>query len=348
MKMNIANEDLFSKVNFGSLMPLLDDVDVTDVSCKNKNEVWVTSNSKGHYLTTVKMDEKEILRIVNQIANKMHKQFNPAHPSLEGDIQGADVDYRVGCVHNYLSVNGTCFNLRKVRKTQYLNYDQLIKDKYVSKSALNSLILAVKGKANIVIIGNTGSGKSELLKFLSQYIPVNDVIVTIEDSLEFNVKTINPAASCISFRVKDKYSYSDIIAMSLRLNVKRIMLQEARGGEVKDLLDAMSTGHNVMTTMHARGANVLVSRIKQMLKDDNESFESLKKRVYSLIDLVVYIDAIETSEGIFRRIGSITEYLYDPKNNCCSDKNIYKANGRCYKYSDSLMDLINNNLRGTL
>ena len=346
--MSLAKEEIFSKVNFGVLQSLMDDKDVTDVSCKNKNEVWITSNSKGHYLSSVKIDEKEIQRIVNQVANKMHKQFNPAHPSLEGDIQGVDVDYRIGCVHNYLSVNGTCFNLRKVRKTQFLDYEKLIVDKYVSKTALDSLIHAVRGKANIIFLGHTGSGKSELLKFLSQYIPDNDVIVTIEDSLEFNVKTINPSSSCTSFRIKDNYTYSDIIAMSLRLNVKRILLQEARGQEVKDLLDAMSTGHNVMTTMHARSAEVLVSRIKQMLKDDSESFDSLKKRVYSLVDLVVYIDAIETNEGISRRIGSITEYIYDPKTDSCNDKHIYKANGRCYKFSDSLIELINNNLRGVL
>ena len=346
--MSRIDHGIFEKVNFGVLQNILDDKDVTDVSCKNCNEVWVTSNTRGHYLTDVTIDEQEILRIVNQIANKMHKQFNPAHPSLEGDIQGEEVDYRVGCVHSYLSVNGTCFNLRKVRKTRFLDYDSLIGDKYVSKAALDSLITAVRGRANLVVLGQTGSGKSELLKFLSQYIPDNEVIVTIEDSLEFNVKSLNPTSSCISFRVKDNFSYSDIIAMSLRLNVKRIMLQEARGREVRDLLDAMSTGHNVMTTMHARNADVLVSRIKQMLDDDSESFESLKKRVYSLIDLVVYIDAIETSEGISRRIGAITEYIYNPKTDTCSEKNIYRANGRCYRFSDSLNSMINNNLRGSL
>jgi len=343
--MKQVRENIFDKVNFGVLQPLLDDDDVTDVACKNQNEVWVTSNTRGHYLTDVKIDENEIDRIVNQVANKMHKQFNPANPSLEGDIQAEKFDYRIGCVHRYLSVNGTCFNLRKVKKTPFLTYDKLIQDNYIKKSALDALIFAVKGRANIIILGNTGSGKTELMKFLAQYIPSNDVIVTIEDSLEFNIKNINPNASCNAFRVKDDFSYSDIIAMSLRLNVKRILLQEARGSEVKDLIDAMSTGHNVMTTMHARNADAVVSRIKQMIKNDNESFESLKKRIYALVDLVIYIDAIESDQGIFRQVASITEFIYDPKNDTCKDKIIYKANGRCYKFSEGLLKLLNNNLR---
>jgi len=345
----ISHEEIFNNVDFSVLQPLLDEAEITDISCKNKSEVWVTSNIRGHYLSDIKINNQEIDRIVNQIANKMHKQFNPSSPSLEGDIQSIDVDYRIAAVHKSLSVNGTCLSIRKVRKTQFLSYDDLISSNYIKKSALESLIFAVKGRANIIILGATGSGKTELLKFLATYIPSDEVIVTIEDSLEFNINKINPKASCNSFRINDNYNYQDIIAMSLRLNVKRILLQEARGEEVKDLIDAMSTGHNVMTTMHARGANVLVTRIMQMLKQTNESFESLKSRVYALVDLVIYIDAINGADGIYRRVDSITELIYDPKTNECSEKNIYSAKSkRTYKFSSSLNDLLNNNLRGRL
>lgn len=313
----------FNDIDFGILDTLLKQEDVTDVSCKNGNEVWVTSNINGHYCSSIKIHENEITRIANQIANKMQKEFNPSHPNLEGDIQNEDVDYRVGCVHQFLSPLGTTIVIRKVRKKCFLTYEQLIQDNSITKEALDLLILATKGKANLLFIGETGSGKTELLKFLMTYISVHEVVVTIEDSMEFNMHEVSPQNSVTSFRVRSSFSYSDIIAMSLRLNVQRILLQEARGIEVNDLIDAMSTGHTVMTTMHARSADHVVSRIMQMIKNPNEEYTSLKKRIYALFDLIIRLDKFQTEEGILRKVTSITEFIYDPIQDKCESNEIY-------------------------
>ncbi|MEG0077038.1 CpaF/VirB11 family protein [Anaerorhabdus sp.] len=317
------NERCFDEINFGILQEFLEQEDVTDVACKNGNEIWITSNCKGHFKSNLLIQEGEVERIANQIANKMQKEFNPSNPSLEGDIQKDQEDYRVGCVHSYLSNEGTTLVIRKVRKKPFLSYEKLIEDEVISKKGLDLLILAVKGKANILVIGETGSGKTEILKFLIPYIPKNEVIVTIEDSMEFNVKNIAPELSCTAFRIRQNFSYSNIIAMTLRLNVQRILLQEARGEEVKDLIDAISTGHCVMTTMHAKSAENVPSRIRQMIRNDNETYDSLKKRVYSLFDLVVHMEKIETKEGIKRKVNCIHEFCYDAMSDTCSLIEVY-------------------------
>lgn len=335
------NNSMFEEIDFSSIQKYLDKEDVTDISIKNNGELWVTSNIDGHYNTKDIIRNKEVIKLANQVANKMKKEFNPGTPSLEGDIEGKDVDYRISCVHDYLAVDGTTIAIRKVRKQSFLSYDGLVRSNYISKDALDLLIRATKNKANILIVGETGSGKTELLKYLAQHIPTNEVIVTIEDSLEFNLKKINEKASCTSFRVRPGFGYGTILAMILRLNVQRILLQEARGPEVNDLLEAMSTGHNVMTTMHARGAIEVVSRIKQMLKDEIEQVNSLKNRIYSLVDIVVYLSKKETSEGIIRYVDSITEFVYDNINNT-SYNNVLYDNG---KISNKMTDGLENHLK---
>ena len=113
--------------------------------------------------------------------------------------------------------------------------------------------------------------------------------------------------------------------MALRQNVNWILLQEARGKEVDDLLDAMSTGHTVLTTMHTRGADTVTTRIKQMMKNDAESMSSLEMRVYSLVDLVVHLKKETGKHGIVRSVDEIIEYLYDPKSRQCTQHVLYRA-----------------------
>ncbi len=338
-------DEIFSTVDFGEINYYLSLDDVTDCALKNGDELWVTSNIHGHYLSDTKIPQVEVERIANQIAHKMNKEFNPSNPSLEGDIQGSEFDYRIGCVHRFLSPAGTSMVIRKVRKKAYLTQEYLVKSNYITQPALNVLIAATKGRANIIIIGETGSGKTELLKFLIRYIPSSDVVVTIEDSMEFNVREVAPHCSCNAFRIRENVSYRDLISMSLRLNVQRILLQEARGEEVNDLLEAMSTGHSVMTTMHAKDADTIVSRIKQMLKNSQESFDSLRKRVYSLVDIVVCVEKIETKQGIIRRVSSITEFLYDPITDEARESVIYIPYQPIKSLSDSLMHAISKHIQ---
>ncbi|MFV0479250.1 MAG: ATPase, T2SS/T4P/T4SS family [Anaerorhabdus sp.] len=317
------SDQKLNHIDFGLLKEVLRFQDVTDVSCKNDGEVWVTSNERGHFLYDVIVSEKEVIRIANQIANKMQKEFNPANPSLEGDIQEEEVDYRVGCVHRYLSPQGTTLVIRKVRKKLFLSYHQLIEES-ISREALNLLIWMVKAKMNMIFIGETGSGKTELLKFLAQYIPKNEVVVTIEDSLEFNLKSLVPDLSCTSFRVRKDVTYQSIVSMTLRLNVERILLQEARGVEVDDLLDAMSTGHTVMTTMHAKSSEMVATRVSQMLKNKIESYDSIKKRVFGLVDVVVLMEKIKKEEKIYRVVKEISFFEYDSNTDLCLLKKIYQ------------------------
>ena len=329
----------FDIIDFKGLNKYINDNDITDINCRNNNEIWITSNSKGHYRIETPISKNDIDMIANQVANKMEKEFNPYFPCLEGDIIGENVNLRISAIHEYLSNDGTALAVRKVSKKCVLSKPYLVETNYCSEEAIDFLIKATKAKANIIIVGETGSGKTELLKFLATHIPNDQVIITIEDSLEFNIKEINPEASCTAFRVKKDFDYSTIISMALRQNVTRLLLQEARGKEVDDLLNAMSTGHSVMTTIHAKEAEGLAVRIKQMLHDTNESLDSIKMRLYTLVDIVIFLDK-NTTKGIKRSIKNIIEFDYDYQTGECINRLIYKHNHKLKACSPSLKERI--------
>ena len=331
--------EAFNKIDFKCLSKYINNDDITDINCRNCNEVWITSNTKGHYKVNSHISKEEIDNIAHQIANKMEKEFNPYNPCLEGDIITDSVNLRVSAIHEHLSDYGTSLALRKVSKKNILSAKKLIDENYCSKEILEFLIQATIAKANIIIVGETGSGKTELLKFLASHIPNDQVIVTIEDSLEFNIKDINPKASCTAFRVKKDFDYSSIIAMSLRQNVTRLLLQEARGKEVDDLLEAMSTGHSVMTTIHAKDATGLGIRFKQMLHQSEESLESINMRVYTLVDIVILLKK-EYTDGVTRYIDSVYEYEYDYLKNQCVNRQLYKKNQKMKSPSKYLKELM--------
>ncbi|MFI3284138.1 MAG: ATPase, T2SS/T4P/T4SS family [Erysipelotrichaceae bacterium] len=316
--------EYFDEIDFKGLKKYIQDPDVTDIHCRNNKEVWVTSNKKGHYKIQIKITKEDIFMIANQVANKMEKEFNPSSPCLEGEISGKKTDIRISAIHPHLSVSGTSLALRKVSKQKKLEDDYLLKTDYITQEGLNFLKWLVQGNANILIVGETGSGKTELLKYLATHIPSNQVIATIEDSLEFNIKEIHPSASCSAFRVKKEFDYASVIAMCLRQNIDWILLQEARGSEVNDLLEAMSTGHSVMTTMHAKGSKEVSIRVKQMLHDSSENIESIKLRLYSLVDAVIYIRKKQIPYS-YRYIEDIVIYQYDEKTHQCINHEVYKA-----------------------
>ena len=331
----VMDNSIFDSVDFRVLNKYIKDNVITDIICRNNNEVWITSNSKGHYRVNIKITKEDIDMIANQVANKMEKEFNPFNPCLEGDIVGDKVDLRVSAIHDYLANDGTSLAIRKVSKKSKLSIDYLVDSGYCTRESIEFLISATKAKANIIIVGETGCGKTELLKFLATHIPSDQVIVTIEDSLEFNIKDINPKASCTAFRVKKDFDYSSIIAMSLRQNVSRLLIQEARGREVADLLDAMSSGHSVMTTIHALGSDSLGIRVKQMLHDTNESLDSINMRLFSLVDIVVYLKK-NTSDSVTRYISTISEFQYDYSNNLCVNRVLYNGKGKLKRVSSLL------------
>lgn len=306
----VTSDNIFEKVDLGQLERLLKQDDVRDIVCNPNESIIVTSNEKGTYLLhDLTISQREIVRIANQVANRMEKEFNPSSPFLEGEINKEEFIVRVSAFHNYVCEKGTSLTLRKVTKENILNDEYMIKTKYATQKCLDLLKKYVQHKCNILVIGETGSGKTQLVKWLANFIPDHERIITIEDSMEFQLPLLYPKKNILEIRVRDGMTYSQVIAKCLRQNLQWLLLQEAREKEVDDLLDGMSAGCRVMTTMHTDEDIGVTTRILQMLKLDSSAYASLNHRVHSLVDVVVCVKKIENN-GVKRFISSIVEYDY--------------------------------------
>ncbi|MCH1942438.1 ATPase, T2SS/T4P/T4SS family [Holdemania massiliensis] len=327
--------NIFEYVDLGQLKELMDNDDIRDITCLN-GVITATSNTKGTYRANLLLSNEEITKIAVQVANKMEKEFNPSSPFLEGEIDVDDYIIRISAFHSYVSPAGTALTLRKVTKENILSENYMKTSGYAEASVLERLKKYVQAGCNILVIGETGSGKTQLVKWLAGSVPGQERIITVEDSMEFQLPLLYPEKNILEVRVREDMTYSEIIAKCLRQNLQWLFLQEARGREVEDLLDGMSNGCHVMTTMHTDESIGVVSRILQMLKLPTSDYDSLSNRIHSLIDVVVSVRKIETQQGIKRFISNITEYDYSnliPSDHLIWSKGSNNLNKSCPKIS---------------
>ena len=153
---------------------------------------------------------------------------------------------------------------------------------------------------NFVIGGEPGSGKTEFVKFLMQFIPLEKRVITIEDSLEIHYSEINPEADAVELRVGEDFSYTDAIKACLRQNPMWLLLSEARSVEVTSLIEQWSTGVNGITTIHLDDLRKLPDRIENMMNDVNDA-SRLENRIYRYVNVGVLIRREKEADGGIRR-----------------------------------------------
>ncbi len=214
------NDSLFSNIDFGPLKEYLDDDDITDISYSNGG-LWLKSLSKGVYRSE-KQDVNNALveKIAFQCSNVMGKSFNMAHPFLDSE----STELRMNFVHSSIARNGIAAVFRKTPAKIRLEKEKLIKEKYINLDIHNFLIHAVEGHCNIIVCGETGSGKTELVKYLASHTAYNEKIITIEDTLELHLDRIFPERDIVAMKTKTLASYSDVLVTCLRQNPTWILL----------------------------------------------------------------------------------------------------------------------------
>ena len=183
------NNTIFDQIDFGALKEFLDDDDITDISYSNGGQVWLKSLNKG----VIKVERPEINnelmeKIAFQCSNVMGKTFNMASPFLDAE----SAELRLNFVHDSIATNGIACVIRKTPAKIRLNKEKLLKEDYVSLPMHDFLFKCVEGHCNIIVSGETGSGKTELVKYLASRTKENEKIITIEDTLELHLDRIFP------------------------------------------------------------------------------------------------------------------------------------------------------------
>jgi len=253
----------------------------------------------------------------------MGKTFNMAHPFLDAESS----ELRMNFVHDSIATNGIACVIRKTPAKIRLNRDKLLDEKYVTEELLDYLIQCVEGHCNIIVSGETGSGKTELVKYLASHTRENEKIITIEDTLELHLDRIFPHRDIVAMKTNNIASYSDVLVTCMRQNPRWILLSEVRSGEaVMAVRNSISSGHNIISTIHSDKATSIPMRMYSLL-ETNQDIDQFLKSIHRYVQLGIHVKGYMSAElnRFQREIMEVVEFFVDENNN--ADMNVIFKKG---------------------
>lgn len=316
------NDAIFSQIDFGPIKEFLDDDNITDISYSNNGQIHLKTLDKGVYaIDRPDINNALLEKLAFQCSNVMGKTFNMAHPLLDAE----SAELRLNFVHDSIATNGIACTIRKTPAKIRLNKEKLLNEKYVTEELLDFLLTCVEGHCNIIVSGETGSGKTELVKYLASHIKENEKIITIEDTLELHLDKIFPHRDIVAMKTNNIAGYSDVLVACMRQNPRWILLSEVRSDEaVTAARNSISSGHNILSTIHSDRAKNVPMRMYSLL-ESNQDIEQFLKSIHRYVQLAIHVKGYMSKElGRFQReIVEVCEFFVDD-NNMAGSNVIYK------------------------
>ena len=313
---------VFSQIDFGLLIPLLQDDDVTDISYSNGGQLWIKTLTQGVKPYHIDGLNNEVMeKLAFQCSNVMGKTFNMAHPLLDAE----SAELRLNFVHESIATNGIAVLIRKTPAKIRLNKDKLIEEDYVSVNLHDFLITCVTGHCNILVSGETGSGKTELIKYLASHIKEDEKIITIEDTLELHLDKIYPTRDIVAMKTNNIASYSDVLVACMRQNPRWILLSEVRSAEaVMAVRNSISSGHNILSTIHSDKASSIPMRLYSLL-ETSQDIDQFVKGMHRYIQLGVHVKGFFSKKynRFQREITQVVEFYVDDEENAAKVNILY-------------------------
>jgi pilus assembly protein CpaF len=297
---------------FGILQRLLDDDGITEIMVNGPEHIFIEREGRIVESGLHFSGGQELEDVVQRIAANSDRMVNASSPIL--DTRLADGS-RVNIVLNPISLDGTTVTIRKFYETP-LTMERLIQINSITREAADFLQRAIRARYNIFISGGTGSGKTTFLNALSNYIPMDERIITIEDSAELQIRNVGGRQRNLvrletrnaNLEGENQVSIRDLIKSSLRMRPDRIIVGEIRGGEAIDMLQAMNTGmEGSMSTGHANSARDMLSRMETMVLMGMEiPVAAIRSQIGSAVDILVHLGRLRDKT---RRVLEIVEIL---------------------------------------
>lgn len=307
-------KNVFSQMDFGPLSEFLEDDDVTDISYSNAGQVWLKTLSKGVYqVERPDINNPFMEKLAFQCANVMGRTFNMAHPFLDSE----SAELRMNFVHESIATNGIACLIRKTPAKIRLNKDKLLDEQYITDQMHDFLIKCVWGHCNILVAGETGSGKTELVKYLSSNTKENEKIISIEDTLELHLDKIFPHRDIVAMKTNNIASYTEALVACMRQNPIWILLAEVRSAEaVMAVRNSISSGHHVISTIHADKASSIPMRMYALL-EGSQDIDQYLCSIHRYVQIGIYVKGYYSQAlGRFQReIMEICEFYVDDQTN---------------------------------
>jgi pilus assembly protein CpaF len=285
-------DEIFQYVSsYGPMEEYFEDPAVSEIMVNGPNQIFVEKNGKL-ILTDGKYDSELQLRMaINHIINPFGRYVNYKHPMVDAHLKDGS---RINAIIPPVAQQGSCISIRRFLKDK-LAIQDLIDKGSITQAMADFVQVCVKARLNVVVAGNTSSGKTTFLNILARAIPDDERIVTIEDSVELQMMQthkVSLEARPPDYKGDGQVTIRDLVKNSLRMRPDRIIVGEIRGGETLDMLQAMNTGHDgSMTTVHANSPRDTLSRLETMTL--MAGFElpvvAIRKQIAAAIDLIVYL-----------------------------------------------------------
>lgn len=288
------------------LQPLMDDPAVTEIMINSHEDIFVEREGRMTRLTTMFESRERLEDLIQSVVAGVNRVVNESSPIVDARLGDGS---RVHVVLPPVALKGPSMTIRKFPDKPLL-MEQLIALGSVSVEAAEFLRTLVRAKYNIFISGGTGTGKTTFLNALSQYIPPDERIVTIEDSAELQIRTVPNLVSLETRNAntegKGVIAIRDLIRASLRMRPSRIVVGEVRGGEALDMLAAMNTGHEgSMSSGHSNGAKDMLARLETMVLSAAEMpIPVIRSQIASAIDIVIHLSRLRDRS---RKVTEISE-----------------------------------------
>lgn len=325
-KIEIIRQVYSSIRGLGVLDTIIRDDTITEVMINGYQNIFIEQNGrlfKSNY--TFESDER-LADIVRRFVGMAGREINDASPIVDTRLKDGS---RVNVVFPPISLTGPIVTIRKFSKTP-MTVEKLIKYGSITQKIADILKELVKARYNIFIAGGTGSGKTTFLNALSNFIPSDERVITIEDSAELQIKGVE---NLVSLETRNKntagegqITMQDLIKSSLRMRPDRIVVGEVRGEEALDMLQAMNTGHDgSLSTGHANSSYDMLSRLETMVLRGASGLplEAVRQQIASALDIIIHLSRLRDHSRKVMEIVEVVGY----------EKGQYKLN-TLYKFEE--------------
>ncbi len=308
-KVDLVQQVYSSIRGFGLLDSIISDDTITEVMINGPDNIFIEKDGKLTKLNSSFESQRRLEDIIQRIVGLAGREVNQANPICDTRLPDGS---RVNVVLPPISLCGPILTIREFSKTP-MTIEKLIEYGSITQDIADKLEMLVRAKYNIFISGGTGSGKTTFLNALSNYIPKDERVITIEDSAELQIRGVDNLVSMETRNANASgagaISIRDLIKSSLRMRPERIVVGEVRGGEALDMLQAMNTGHDgSLSTGHANSTEDMLSRLETMVLQGAAGLplQAIRQQIGSAIDIIIHLSRLRDKS---RKTMEITEVI---------------------------------------
>jgi Flp pilus assembly CpaF family ATPase len=308
---------------YGPIEDLLRTPTVSEIMVNDSEHIFIEHQNRLKSSGRRFVSDEVTLSIIERIVAAVNRRIDRSQPIVDARLPDGS---RINAVIPPLAVCGPCLTIRKF-PDRALDLAALVRTDSLSDSAARFLRASVQNRRNLIVSGGTGSGKTTLLNCLSDCIPENERIITVEDTAELRLR--HPHVVRLETRDKNlegqgAYTIRDLVRNALRMRPDRVVVGECRGAEALDMLQAMNTGHDgSLTTIHANSPLDVISRLEVMVQMAADlPLAAIHRQIASGLDLIVHLERIQGQ----RRVTQISELTgYDRRGGTIRVRDLYRV-----------------------